>query len=110
MALVEWHFWLATIGIVFYIVSMWFAGIMEGLMWRAYNDFGFLEYSFVETVEAKHISYIIRMVGGLLYLSGAVIMSYNLIRTAMGHERINQPADANPVSKPPAAAELQPAE
>ena len=110
MALVEWHFWLATIGIVFYIVSMWFAGIMEGLMWRAYNDFGFLEYSFVETVEAKHISYIIRMVGGLLYLSGAMIMSYNLIRTAMGHERINQPADANPVSQPPAAAELQPAE
>ena len=110
MALVEWHFWLATIGIVFYIVSMWFAGIMEGLMWRAYNDFGFLEYSFVETVEAKHISYIIRMVGGLLYLSGAGIMCYNLIRTARGDARINQPADAKPVSQPPAAAELQPAE
>ncbi|WP_084421348.1 cytochrome-c oxidase, cbb3-type subunit I [Henriciella litoralis] len=110
LSLVEWHFWLATIGIVFYIVSMWFAGIMEGLMWRAYNDFGFLEYSFVETVEAKHISYIIRAVGGGLYLSGALIMVYNLIRTAIGDERINQPADAQPVSNPPAAATLQPAE
>ncbi len=110
IALVEWHFWLATIGIVFYIVSMWFAGIMEGLMWRAYNEFGFLEYAFVETVEAKHISYIIRMVGGLLYFSGALIMAYNLVRTAMGHERINQPADAPAVSNPPAAASLQPAE
>ncbi len=110
LALVEWHFWLATMGIVFYMVSMWFAGITEGLMWRAYNEFGFLEYSFVETVEAKHISYIIRLAGGLLYFSGAGIMVYNLIRTAMGHERINLPADAAPVSNPPAAADLQPAE
>ena len=110
VALVEWHFWLATIGIVFYMVSMWFAGITEGLMWRAYNEFGFLEYAFVETVEAKHISYIIRFAGGLLYFSGAGIMVYNLIRTAIGHERINQPADAPAVSNPPAAAALQPAE
>ena len=90
---------------------MWFAGIMEGLMWRAYNDFGFLEYSFVETVEAKHISYVIRMAGGLLYFGGALIMAYNLVRTAIGHERINQPAGAPAVSRPPAAAtSLQPAE
>ena len=59
-ALVEWHFWIATLGIVLYITSMWVAGIMQGLMWRAYNDFGFLEYSFVETVEAMHPYYIIR--------------------------------------------------
>ncbi len=110
IALVEWHFWLATIGIVFYMVSMWFAGITEGLMWRAYNEFGFLEYSFVETVEAKHISYIIRMAGGLLYFAGAVIMFYNLVRTALGHERINQPDSAPAASNPPAAAALQPAE
>ncbi|MEM5517592.1 cytochrome-c oxidase, cbb3-type subunit I [Henriciella sp. AS95] len=110
LALVEWHFWLATIGILFYMISMWFAGITEGLMWRAYNEFGFLEYSFVETVEAKHISYIIRMLGGLLYFSGAVIMVYNLVRTAMGNERINQPANAPAYSNPPAAAGLQPAE
>jgi len=110
IALVEWHFWLATIGIVFYMVSMWFAGITEGLMWRAYNEFGFLEYSFVETVEAKHISYIIRMAGGLLYFAGAVIMFYNLVRTALGHERINQPDSAPAASNPLAAAALQPAE
>ncbi|MEL6285186.1 MAG: cytochrome-c oxidase, cbb3-type subunit I [Pseudomonadota bacterium] len=105
VALVEWHFWLATIGIVFYMVSMWFAGILEGLMWRAYNEYGFLEYAFIETVEAKHISYIIRMLGGVLYLSGALIMAYNLIRTAMGGERREDVADAAP--QRPA---LQPAE
>ena len=83
-ALVEWHFWIATIGIVLYITSMWVSGIMEGLMWRAYSQFGFLEYSFIETVSAKHISYIIRALGGGLYLTGALIMVYNLVRTARG--------------------------
>ena len=80
-ALVDWHFWIATFGILLYITSMWVAGIMQGLMWRAYNSLGFLEYSFVETVEAMHISYIIRAVGGLLYLAGALIMIYNVYRT-----------------------------
>ncbi len=80
-ALVEWHFWIATLGIVLYITSMWVAGIMQGLMWRAYNDLGFLQYSFVETVEAMHPYYLIRALGGLLYLSGALIMAYNLWRT-----------------------------
>ena len=84
LALVDWHFWLATIGIVLYITSMWVAGIMQGLMWRAYNEFGFLEYSFVETVQAMHPYYIIRALGGGLYLSGALIMAYNLWRTARG--------------------------
>ncbi|MFC7290525.1 cytochrome-c oxidase, cbb3-type subunit I [Hirschia litorea] len=90
LALVEWHFWAATLGIVLYITSMWVAGIMEGLMWRSYNEFGFLEYSFVETVEAKHIAYIIRSIGGMLYLAGAVIMSYNLWRTARGDTRMSE--------------------
>jgi len=103
-ALVEWHFWIATIGIVLYITSMWVSGIMEGLMWRAYNEFGFLEYSFIETVSAKHISYIIRALGGGLYLSGALIMVYNLIRTARG----DVPAEDR--RKSPAAPSLQPAE
>ncbi|HVY87956.1 MAG TPA: cytochrome-c oxidase, cbb3-type subunit I [Hyphomonadaceae bacterium] len=83
-ALVEWHFWIATLGIVLYICAMWVSGIMEGLMWRAYNEFGFLQYSFVETVSAKHIEYVIRSVGGGLYLIGALIMVYNLVRTARG--------------------------
>jgi cytochrome c oxidase cbb3-type subunit 1 len=83
-ALIDWHFWIATFGILLYITSMWVAGIMQGLMWRAYNSLGFLEYSFVETVEAMHISYIIRAVGGLLYLAGALIMIYNVYRTIKG--------------------------
>ncbi len=84
LRLVEWHFWVATLGIVFYITSMWVAGIMQGLMWRAYNDFGFLEYSFVETVQAMHPYYIIRAFGGGLYLTGTLIMAYNLWRTIRG--------------------------
>ncbi len=103
-SLVEWHFWLATLGIVFYITSMYAAGIMEGFMWRAYNEFGFLEYSFIETVEAKHISYIIRAFGGALYLLGALIMAYNLVRTALGH------GEAREEARLPAAPTLQPAE
>ncbi|MCF8880055.1 cytochrome-c oxidase, cbb3-type subunit I [Hyphobacterium sp. SN044] len=83
-ALIEWHFWLATIGILFYIAAMWPSGITQGLMWRAYNDLGFLEYSFVETVEAMHPYYIIRAFGGLLFLIGALMMAYNVYRTIRG--------------------------
>jgi cytochrome c oxidase cbb3-type subunit 1 len=100
-ALVEWHFWISTLGIVLYITSMWVAGVMQGLMWRAYNELGFLEYSFVETVEAMHPYYIIRAVGGLLYLVGALIMAYNLWRTARGDA---PEAVSRPVSAPAAVA------
>ncbi|WP_374470017.1 cytochrome-c oxidase, cbb3-type subunit I [Phenylobacterium sp.] len=79
--MVEWHFWIATTGILLYIAAMWVSGIMEGLMWREYTPQGFLANSFVETVAAKHIENVIRTIGGLMYLSGAVIMSYNLWRT-----------------------------
>ena len=79
--LVEWHFWIATTGILFYICAMWVSGIMEGLMWRAYTPQGFLAYSFIETVSAKHIENVIRTLGGLLYLSGTLLMIYNLVRT-----------------------------
>ena len=85
-SLIDWHFWISTFGILLYITSMWVAGIMQGLMWRAYNSLGFLEYSFVETVEAMHISYIIRALGGVLYLAGALIMVYNVYRTVRGDE------------------------
>ena len=103
----EWHFWLATIGILFYIVAMYIGGILEGLMWRAYNEYGFLEYSFIETVEAKHIPYMVRALGGGLYLTGALIMAYNLVRTALGH---GAAAEGARPSAAPAAATLQPAE
>ncbi len=102
-ALVEWHFWIATIGILLYITSMWVAGIMQGLMWRAYNELGFLEYSFVETVEAMHPYYIIRALGGLLYLGGALLMAYNLWRTARGDVPARERAGDTPVTAPVAA-------
>src|SRR5450830_1695781 len=79
---IEMHFWLATIGIVLYISSLWISGVMEGLMWRAINTDGTLTYTFVESVKAKHPYYIIRLLGGLLYLSGMIIMLWNVLKTA----------------------------
>ena len=93
-SLVEWHFWISTLGIVLYITALWVAGIMQGLMWRAYNDYGFLEYSFVEVVQAMHPYYIIRAIGGALYLAGTLIMAFNLWKTA----RSGEPVAAVPVS------------
>jgi cytochrome c oxidase cbb3-type subunit 1 len=86
-ALVEWHFWISTLGIVLYITSMWVAGIMQGLMWRAYDDLGFLQFSFVETVAAMHPYYIVRAFAGILFLLGALVMVYNMWRTARGDVR-----------------------
>jgi cytochrome c oxidase cbb3-type subunit 1 len=86
LRLVDWHFWVSTLGIVLYITSMWVAGIMQGLMWRAYNALGFLEYSFLETVEAMQPFYLIRAVGGVLFLVGALIMAFNLYMTIRGYE------------------------
>ena len=102
-ALVEWHFWISTLGIVLYITSMWVSGIMQGLMWRAYNAFGFLEYSFVETVDAMHPYYIIRATGGTMFLIGGLIMAYNLWRTARGDLREGE-------KRPGMTPQLQPAE
>ncbi|WP_430396320.1 cytochrome-c oxidase, cbb3-type subunit I [Ferrovibrio sp.] len=87
LRLVSLHFWIATIGILLYITAMWVSGIMQGLMWRAYDQLGFLQYSFVETVQAMHPFYIIRALGGILFLSGALIMAYNLWRTVRGDLR-----------------------
>jgi cytochrome c oxidase cbb3-type subunit 1 len=87
--LIEWHFWIATIGIVLYIASMWIAGVMQGLMWRAVNDDGTLTYSFVESVKATFPYYVIRMAGGLLYLVGMLIMAYNTFKTVSGGQSVN---------------------
>ena len=87
LKLVEWHFWVATMGIVLYITAMWVSGIMQGLMWRSYDHLGFLQFSFVETVQAMHPFYVIRAFGGVLFLIGALIMVYNLWRTARGDVR-----------------------
>ncbi len=82
--LIETHFWVATIGIVLYIAAMWISGVMQGLMWRAVNPDGTLTYSFVETVQAMHPYYVIRLLGGMLYLTGMLLMAYNIIRTIVG--------------------------
>ncbi|MFZ6658237.1 cytochrome-c oxidase, cbb3-type subunit I [Undibacterium sp. TJN19] len=84
--LIEVHFWVATIGVVLYISSMWIAGVMQGLMWRAVNQDGTLTYSFVETVKATYPYYVIRLGGGILYLSGMLVMVYNVAKT-MGASR-----------------------
>jgi len=89
--LIEQHFWIATIGIVLYIASMWVSGIMQGLMWRAVNDDGTLTYSFVESLARMYPYYTIRMVGGLLFLIGMFIMAYNVYKTIAGHKS-NEPA------------------
>ncbi|MBI1834815.1 MAG: cytochrome-c oxidase, cbb3-type subunit I [Burkholderiales bacterium] len=81
--LIEMHFWIATIGIVLYIASMWIAGVMQGLMWRAVNEDGTLTYTFVESVKATYPYYVIRLTGGLLYLSGMLLMVYNVAKTVM---------------------------
>jgi len=93
-ALVETHFWVATIGIVLYIAAMWIAGVMQGLMWRAVNADGTLTYSFVESVQAMHPFYVVRMLGGLLYLAGMFIMAYNLWRTIAGRKPAPAPIPA----------------
>ncbi|GAB4127060.1 MAG: cytochrome-c oxidase, cbb3-type subunit I [Rhodothalassiaceae bacterium] len=103
LALVEWHFWVATFGILLYITAMWVSGIMQGLMWRAYDGLGFLEYSFAETVDAMFPYYVIRALGGGLFLTGALIMAYNIWKTSKGEvaaSEAHMPADVN----------LQPAE
>ncbi len=86
--LVNWHFWLATLGIVIYAATMWVSGIMQGLMWREYDANGFLVYSFAETVAAMYPYYVLRALGGLMYLAGGLIMAYNLIRTVRGEKRV----------------------
>ncbi|MCK9517213.1 MAG: cytochrome-c oxidase, cbb3-type subunit I [Ottowia sp.] len=79
---IELHFWIATIGIVLYLASMWIAGVMQGLMWRAVNDDGTLTYTFVESVKATYPYYAVRFLGGLMYFAGMVIMLWNTYKTA----------------------------
>lgn len=79
--LIELHFWIATIGTVLYIAAMWIAGVMQGLMWRAVNADGTLTYSFIESVERTYPFYYIRLLGGIMFLGGMLIMLYNVAKT-----------------------------
>ncbi len=87
--LIDTHFWISTIGVVLYIVSMWIAGVMQGLMWRAINADGTLTYSFVESLERMYPYYIVRLLGGALFFFGMLLMAYNMWKTINGSE----PAD-----------------
>jgi cytochrome c oxidase cbb3-type subunit 1 len=89
--LISVHFWVATIGVVLYISSMWIAGVMQGLMWRATNPDGTLTYAFVESVKATYPYYSIRVLGGILFLGGMLIMGYNVWKTAAGHKAVDAP-------------------
>jgi cytochrome c oxidase cbb3-type subunit I len=93
---IELHFWTATIGIVLYIAAMWIAGVMQGLMWRAINADGTLTYTFVESVKATYPFYVIRVIGGLLYLGGMLLMAWNTWMTVANGRavRISVPAVA----------------
>ena len=97
LKLVSWHFWLATIGIVLYASSMWVSGIMEGLMWREVDANGFLVNAFADTVAAKFPMYVVRGTGGIMFLTGALIMCYNLWMTVRA-----QPAKASSHAAVPA--------
>ncbi|WP_153144933.1 cytochrome-c oxidase, cbb3-type subunit I [Dechloromonas sp. H13] len=89
--LVTVHFWIATIGTVLYIASMWIAGVMQGLMWRAVNADGTLAYSFVESVKGSYPFWAIRWLGGVLFLTGMLIMAYNMFRTMAGGKTQDAP-------------------
>ena len=98
LRMVNWHFWLATVGIVFYAASMWVAGIMQGLMWREYGADGYLVYSFAESVAAMHPMYLIRAAGGAMYLAGFLIMIVNVWATLSGKVRAEKPMTETPYS------------
>nr|MBP9714854.1 cytochrome-c oxidase, cbb3-type subunit I [Sterolibacterium sp.] len=96
--LINVHFWMATAGVVLYIAAMWISGVSQGMMWRATNPDGTLTYSFVESVKYTYPFYAIRLAGGLLFLSGMLLMAYNMFMTMAGGKAVN------PVVVAPAAA------
>ncbi|MDX1570983.1 MAG: cytochrome-c oxidase, cbb3-type subunit I [Xanthomonadales bacterium] len=79
--LIEWHFWISTIGIVLYVAAMWISGVTQGLMWRAVNDDGTLTYTFMESLAVTYPYYYVRLLGGVLFLAGALVMCWNLYKT-----------------------------
>ncbi|MEM9435166.1 MAG: cytochrome-c oxidase, cbb3-type subunit I [Pseudomonadota bacterium] len=110
-AAMNWHFWLAMIGIVLYAASMWVSGIMEGLMWREVDSQGFLVNSFADTVSAKFPMYLVRSLGGVLYFAGAGIMCWNMWMTIRGYAQVTQPVmQMTPPAGHTSAPQAEPAE
>ena len=89
--LAEVHFWIACLGILLYSTSMWVSGITQGLMWRAVNQDGTLTYSFLESVQAMAPFYVIRLLGGALFLAGMLLMAYNLLKTIQAGDAVEAP-------------------
>ncbi|AKM09134.1 cytochrome-c oxidase, cbb3-type subunit I [Croceicoccus naphthovorans] len=104
-ALVEVHFWLALAGTLIYVFAMWNSGIIQGLMWRTYNDSGTLTYSFLDSMVAMHPYYVARAIGGLLFLIGAIVGCYNIWMTIRRPSSAQDAADDQPLP-----IQLQPAE
>jgi cytochrome c oxidase cbb3-type subunit 1 len=92
--LINTHFWISTVGIVLYIAAMWIAGVMQGLMWRAVGDDGTLTFTFIESVKATYPFYAIRLLGGLLYFSGMLLMTYNMVKTMAAGRSVEAPIPA----------------
>src|SRR3990167_7604878 len=99
--LASWHFWLGTLGILFYAIPLYWAGFMQSLMWKEFTEEGMLKYpNFLETVVQIRPMYIARSLGGGLYLIGALLMGYNLWRTVRaGSFLANEEAEAAPLAK-----------
>jgi cytochrome c oxidase cbb3-type subunit 1 len=105
-ALVELHFWLALIGTLIYVFAMWNSGVIQGLMWRAYNENGALAYSFIESVEAMKPYYAARAVGGLFFLTGVMVCFYNVLKTIRMREDATVAPERPPLlAAAPASAE-----
>ncbi len=94
------HFWIGTLGIVFYVVPMYWAGFMQSLAWKEFTPEGTLKYQFLDTVKQMQPFYAMRGVGGVLFLFGALIMCYNLYKTVKAGDVLNEePAEAAPLTK-----------
>ena len=102
--LISLHFWVSTLGVVLYITAMWIAGVMQGLMWRAMNADGTLAYTFVESVKATYPYYMVRLLGGVMFLSGMFIMAYNVWKTIAGSTAVDAPIPEFVAAAAPAAA------
>jgi len=89
-SLMNTQFWIQTLGVVLYFTSMWIAGITQGMMWRAHDEFGNLAYSFIDTVTVLHPYYTIRAVGGTLYLVGMFLFAYNMYKTMTSARRVDE--------------------
>lgn len=88
--IIEWQFWLQTTAVVLYFTSMWIAGITQGMMWRAVDEYGNLMYSFIDTVAVLHPYYTIRTLAGIFYLTGFVLFAYNMIKTMSSGRALSQ--------------------